>query len=157
MSGKKHSYTLSVIWTGNTGAGTASYTGYSRDHVISSTGKPDLPGSSDPAFRGDVSRYNPEHMLVAAISSCHMLWYLHLASEAGVIVVAYRDDPVGVMVEDKARGGYFTGVTLKPTVTIAAGNNPNRARAVHDDAHAKCFVAKSVNFPVTCEPTIVGG
>ena len=86
-----------------------------------------------------------------------MLWYLHLASEAGVIVVAYRDDPVGVMVEDKARGGYFTGVTLKPTVTIAAGNNPNRARAVHDDAHAKCFVANSVNFPVTCEPTIVGG
>lgn len=157
MPGKEHRYTLSVIWTGNTGAGTTSYTGYSRDHVISAPGKPDISGSSDPAFRGDASRHNPEDMLVAAISSCHMLWYLHLASEAGIVVTAYHDAPVGVMVEDKARGGLFTSVTLKPTVTIASGSNSARARAVHEDAHAKCFVANSVNFPVTCEPTIVGG
>ena len=157
MPGKEHRYTLSVIWTGNTGAGTTSYTGYSRDLVISAPGKPDISGSSDPAFRGDASRHNPEDMLVAAISSCHMLWYLHLASEAGIVVTAYHDAPVGVMVEDKARGGLFTSVTLKPTVTIASGSNSARARAVHEDAHAKCFVANSVNFPVTCEPTIVGG
>ena len=157
MSGREHRYTSAVVWTGNTGSGTATYTGYSRDHVIGAPGKPEIAGSSDPAFRGDGARYNPEDLLVAALATCHMLWYLHLASEAGVVVTAYRDDPVGVMVEDSARGGHFTGVTLKPTVTIAVGCDPAVARDVHAAAHAKCYVANSVNFPVTCEPVIVGG
>ena len=157
MSGRENRYTSAVIWTGNTGAGTATYAGYSRDHVIGAPGKPEIAGSSDPAFRGDGARYNPEDLLVASIASCHMLWYLHLAAEAGVLVTAYRDDPVGVMVEDGPRGGWFTGVTLKPTVTIAAGSNPAFARDLHAAAHENCYIANSVNFPVTCEPVIVGG
>jgi organic hydroperoxide reductase OsmC/OhrA len=97
-------------------------------------------------------------MLVASLSACHMLWYLHLAAEAGVVVVAYGDTAEGRMVEDRARGGWFTGVTLRPEVTIAAGSDAVRAEALHAAAHAKCFIANSVNFPVTCEPrTIMGG
>ena len=157
MSGKTHTYTCALSWTGNTGRGTADYKAYSRNHVFTSPGKPDLPGSSDPAFRGDKSRYNPEELLVAAIASCHMLWYLHLCAVAGVVVVGYRDDPVGTMVEDVERGGYFTKVTLHPKVTIAAGNDAGKARELHGPAHAKCYIANSVNFPVACEPQIVVG
>ena len=95
-----------MTWTGNTGSGTSSYTAYTRDHVYSAAGKPDVPGSSDPAFRGDARRYNPEKLLVASLSSCHMLWYLHLCADAGVRVVSYKRQPVGVMAEDAAKGGY---------------------------------------------------
>ena len=157
MAGREHRYTCAVTWTGNTGSGTATYTGYSRDHTIAAAGKPVIPGSSDPGFRGDGSRYNPEDLLVASVSTCHMLWYLHMAAQAGVIVTAYRDDPVGVMVEDAVKGGQFTSIKLKPTVTIAAGSDPAKARDAHAAAHAKCYVANSLNFPVTCEPVIVGG
>jgi organic hydroperoxide reductase OsmC/OhrA len=158
MSGKTHTYTCAVTWTGNTGKGTTSYTAYSRDHVISGPGKPDLPGSSDPAFRGDRGRYNPEEMLVAALSTCHMLWYLHLCAVGGVVVVAYRDEPAGTLVEDAAKGGYFTKVTLRPRVTIAADSDAAKARELHHPAHEKCYIANSVNFPVVCEPEIeVGG
>ncbi len=155
MTGKTHTYTLTVTWTGNSGTGTSSYRAYSRDHVYSAAGKPDVPGSADPAFRGDARRYNPEDLLVASLSSCHMLWYLHLCAEAGVTVLAYRDEPVGTLAEDAAKGGYFTLVTLHPKVTIAGGCDPDTARKLHHAAHAKCYVANSVNFPVICEPEIV--
>ena len=154
MSGKTHTYTCALTWTGNSGTGTSSYTAYSRDHVFSLPGKPDLPGSSDPAFRGDARRYNPEELLVASLSSCHMLWYLHLCAVAGVIVLAYRDEAVGTMAEDAKKGGYFTAVTLRPKVTIAKGSDAKEARALHHDAHKKCYIANSVNFPVGCEPSI---
>ena len=153
MSGKTHVYTLDITWTGNQGTGTSSYTAYGREHVIGAAGKPDIPGSSDPAFRGDATRYNPEDMLVASISTCHMLWYLHVASDAKIVVLAYADTPVGTMVEDAARGGYFTSVVLRPRVTIAAGGDAGLANRLHETAHKKCFVANSLNFPVTCEPT----
>lgn len=154
MSGKTHTFACTMTWTGNTGQGTASYTAYSRDHVYGGPGKPDLPGSSDPAFRGDSRRYNPEELLVASLSSCHMLWYLHQCAVGGVVVLAYRDEPVGTMVEDRVKGGYFTKVTLHPKVTIAKGSDPAKARQLHHAAHAKCFIANSVNFPVACEPEI---
>lgn len=157
MSGKQHTYVCTVTWTGNRGSGTSAYTAYTRDHVITAPGRPDLPGSSDPAFRGDASRYNPEDLLVASLSACHMLWYLHLASAAGVTVVAYQDDPTGIMVEDREKGGFFERVTLRPNVTIAASSDAGKARELHEPAHAKCFIANSVNFPVLCEPTIVVG
>jgi len=95
MSGKTHTYTCSVTWTGNTGTGTSSYRAYSRDHIVAGPGKPELPGSADPAFRGDAKRYNPEELLLASLSTCHMLWYLHLCADAKVTVVAYRDEPLG--------------------------------------------------------------
>jgi organic hydroperoxide reductase OsmC/OhrA len=154
LSGKTHTYTCALTWTGNTGVGTASYTAYARDHVLSAAGKPDLPGSSDPAFRGDARRYNPEELLVASLASCHMLWYLHLCADAGVTVLAYRDEPTGTMVEDARKGGYFTKATLRPKVTIARGGDAGKARDLHERAHEKCYVANSVNFPVDCEPEI---
>jgi organic hydroperoxide reductase OsmC/OhrA len=154
MSGKRHTYTCSLTWTGNRGEGTTSYGAYARDHVLSGPGKPDLAGSSDPAFRGDAARYNPEELLVGSLASCHMLWYLHLCADAGVTVLAYRDAPVGSMVEDRAKGGHFTKVVLHPRVTIAKDADAAKAHALHESAHAKCFIANSVNFPVTCEPEI---
>src|SRR5262245_26003362 len=157
MSGKTHTYACSTTWTGNLGKGTSGYTAYSRDHVHSAPGKPDLLGSSDPAFRGDARRYNPEELLVAALSSCHMLWYLHLCADGGVTVLAYKDEASGTMVENPAKGGYFTQVTLRPRVTVAAGSDAAKARKLHNAAHEKCYIANSVNFPVACEPEIVVG
>ena len=157
MAGKQHTYACSVTWTGNTGSGTSRYNSYSRDYTIASSGKPELAGSSDPAFRGDPGRYNPEDLLVAALSSCHMLSYLHLAAVGGVVVTAYADAAGGVMTEDPKKGGAFTRVTLRPKVTIAAGSDAAKARELHHAAHELCFIANSVNFPVDCEPEIVVG
>ncbi|MDT7952130.1 MAG: OsmC family protein [Acetobacteraceae bacterium] len=152
---REHSYAVTVTWTGNTGAGTASYRGYKREHEIAARGKPALPGSSDPAFLGDPERYNPEEMLLSAISSCHMLWYLHLCSVEGIVVEAYADIAEGVMVEDPDGGGRFTEVVLQPEITLRAGSDRDRATALHTDAHAKCFIANSVNFPIRHEPVFL--
>ena len=153
MSGRIHRYTAETVWTGDTGQGTAGYRSYSRDHDLKIAGKPVIAGSSDPAFRGDTTRHNPEDLLVASASACHMLWYLHLCSDAGVVVLAYSDEATGTMVEDAARGGYFTQVTLHPRVTIARGSDAAKAAELHHPAHEKCFVANSVNFPVHHRPT----
>lgn len=152
--GREHRYAATVTWTGNLGAGTAGYKAYSRDHDIAASGKPVLSGSSDPAFRGDPARYNPEDLLVASLSSCHMLWYLHLCSRDGIIVTAYTDPASGTMVERADGGGHFAQVTLRPTATIAKGD-PDHARELHHEAHRLCFIANSVNFPVTVEPSVV--
>ena len=154
MAKGTHTYACAVEWTGNTGNGTGGYKNYGRDHLIRMNGKSDIAGSADPAFRGDATRHNPEDMLVASISTCHMLWSLHLASDAGIIVTAYSDAPVGTMVEDAERGGYFTRVVLHPSVQLAAGSDPEKAQALHKRAHHFCFIANSVNFPITCEPVV---
>lgn len=149
---RDHTYTVTVTWRGNTGAGTAGYRAYERAHDVSVPGKPVIPASSDPAFRGDPRRYNPEEMLVASLSSCHMLWYLHLCSAEGIIVHAYEDIAEGVMVEQRDGGGAFSEVVLQPEITLAVDADLARARALHADAHAKCFIANSVNFPIRHEP-----
>jgi organic hydroperoxide reductase OsmC/OhrA len=149
---KDLSYNVTVTWTGNSGQGTAGYRHYERAYEVNVHGKPAIPGSADPAFRGDKGRYNPEEMLVASLSSCHMLWYLHLCSAEGIVVEAYQDVAEGVMVEDESGGGRFTEVVLQPEVTLAAGADLERARALHEDANARCFIANSVNFPVRHEP-----
>lgn len=151
---KQHHYTTRTEWTGNLGEGTTNYRAYSRDHLISAAGKAELPGSSDPAFRGDATRWNPEEMLVASLSSCHMLWYLHLCAQAKIVVLAYHDDAQGTMAEGAAGGGHFSQVTLRPVATLAAGSDEAAAKALHDDAHHLCFIANSVNFPVAIEPTV---
>jgi organic hydroperoxide reductase OsmC/OhrA len=148
-----HFYPIRMTWTGNTGTGTGHYKGYERTHEYSVPGKPVIPGSSDPAFRGDATRYNPEELLVMSLSSCHMLWYLHLCAEAGVVVTEYVDDAVGTMVEVKATGGHFTEVILRPMATLQAGSDVELATRLHEKAHHLCFVANSVNFPVRCEPS----
>ena len=154
MSGCEHHYHIAVEWTGNRGSGTDGYRNYARDHVIRIAGKPDIAGSSDPTFRGDATRHNPEDMLVAALSTCHMLAYLHLATVAGVVVTAYVDAAEGTMVTE-GNDGHFAEVVLHPVVTITAGSDPVKAEAAHADAHHACFIASSVNFPVRCEPRIV--
>ena len=153
-AGKTHTYPIRMRWTGNTGQGTRDYRAYERAHEYSVEGKPIIPGSSDPSFRGDRTRYNPEELLVMSISSCHMLWYLHLCADNQIEVVAYEDDAIGTLVEDKGRGGFFTEVVLRPRVTLAAGSDAARATSLHERAHHLCFVSNSVNFLVRCEPAI---
>ena len=153
-SGRQHHYPIRMKWTGNAGVGTREYRGYERAHEYSVPGKPVIPGSSDPAFRGDKTRYNPEELLVMSLSSCHMLWFLHLAAEAGVVVTAYEDEASGTMVEAADTGGHFTEVVLRPRVTLAAPGDQARAAALHERAHHLCFIANSVNFPVRCEPVV---
>lgn len=153
---REHEYRATVRWTGNTGEGTASYRGYSRDHDILLEGKETpVRGSADAAFRGDAARMNPEEMLIAGLSACHMLWYLHLCADAGVVVTAYEDAAEGIMIEQGRGGGRFTGATLRPRVEIAAGSDAARAMALHDEAHRLCFIANSVNFEVAVEPAPV--
>ncbi len=151
---KEHFYSVSVQWTGNLGQGTSSYRRYARDHEISALGKPTVMASSDPAFRGDQSRYNPEDLLVASLSACHMLSYLHLCAVSGIVVTDYHDEAKGTMVETEEGGGHFTQVTLRPAVKVASGSNTELALRLHEKAHHLCFIASSVNFPVLCEPSI---
>ena len=149
---KEHTYQISLTWTGNQGQGTAAYTAYSRDHVIQAAGKPELPGTSDTAFRGSPGRYNPEELFVSALSSCHLLWYLHLCATNGIIVTDYRDEARGTMVETADGGGYFREVTLYPVVTITDAGRIPRAIELHREAAKKCYIANSCNFPVRHEP-----
>jgi organic hydroperoxide reductase OsmC/OhrA len=150
-----HRYQAKVTWIGNLGAGTSGYKAYARDHEASAGAKPPIPGSSDPLFRGDAARWNPEELLIASLAACHQLWYLHLASEAGVVVTAYEDAAEGVMAEEAGGAGQFEQITLRPRVTITAASDEAVARRLHEPAHEKCFIARSVNFPVHCEPVIV--
>ncbi len=151
---REHHYKATITWTGNRGEGTSSYRSYARSHRIEIDGKPVLEGSADAAFRGDPGLHNPEDLLLASVSTCHMLWYLHLCAEAGISVLAYRDRAEGTMTLEADGGGRFTSLTLKPEVTIAAGGDPETARALHGPANAKCFIANSLNLPVGHSATI---
>jgi organic hydroperoxide reductase OsmC/OhrA len=155
MDTRAHRYSVTVRWTGNLGSGTSGYGAYSRDHEIGAEGKQNIQGSSDPAFQGDRSRWNPEEFLVASLSTCHMLWYLHLAADEGIVVTDYSDQPEGIMEERSDGSGRLTRVVLRPIVTVTGTGDTNRANSLHRVAHEKCFIANSVNFPVTCEPKIV--
>lgn len=154
MSAKIHEYDVDVVWTGNRGTGTSGYTAYGREHELSTAHAPTIPGTADPAFRGDPARWNPEQLQVAALSQCHMLWYLNLAAAAGVVVTAYEDHAHGVMTQDGTGAGQFESVTLRPHVTITAEGSRETAMRLHADVPAKCFIARSVNFPVHHEPVI---
>ena len=154
MSERLHRYAVEIRWTGDRGEGTASFRGYDRTHEVAAEGKAAIAGSSDPSFRGDPARWNPEELLVASLSQCHMLWYLHLCSVSGVVVVGYRDPAEGAMRERPDGGGAFESVTLRPQVVVAEAGMVERAEALHHDAHEKCFIANSVTFPVTTEPTV---
>ncbi len=149
---KEHHYQAKITWTGNLGEGTRGYRLYSRNHTIRINNKAEISGSSDPAFLGDKTRHNPEEMLVASLSACHMLWYLHLCSEKNIVVNAYTDNATGTMIESADGGGRFKEVILNPLVIISNPNQMELAIAIHDDAHKKCFIANSCNFPVLHHP-----
>lgn len=153
MAHGEHTYRVRVQWTGNRGSGTSGYREYGREHIISAAPKPDIAGSSDAKFRGHAERWNPEDLLVASASACHKLWYLHLCADAGIAVQSYVDEAIGTMVEGPGEGR-FTRIVLHPHVVIRAGDDRERAAQLHHEAHAKCYVANSVNFPIECEPVI---
>jgi organic hydroperoxide reductase OsmC/OhrA len=152
----EHRYQVTVTWTGNRGTGTSGYRAYTRDHEISAEGKSvRVPGSSDPAFQGDPSRYNPEELLVASLSACHMLWFLHLCAEAGIVVTSYSDSATGEMAEHPGGAGEFTKVILRPRVAISVPSRAAATAELHARAHQLCFIARSVKFPVEHEPAVV--
>ena len=150
---KTHGYRATIRWTGNQGSGTARYDGYCRDHVIELDGKPPIAGSADPAFLGDSGRTNPEEMLLASISTCHMLWFLHIASTRGLVVESYEDNAEAVMAMNADGSGQFASATLRPHVTLSVGD-PALAGDAHHTAHQMCFIARSLNFKVHCQGTV---
>ena len=151
---RTHTYTATITWTGNRGEGTANYRAYAREHQIAIDGKPTIPGSADAAFLGDATRWNPEDMLLSSISTCHMLWFLHLASDAGWVVESYEDHANAEMRMNPDGSGQFSSATLHPVVTLSAGD-PALSDDLHHKAHAMCFIARSLNFDVTCEATVI--
>ncbi len=150
---EQHNYKLTIKWTGNKGSGTSGYKEYERSHSILVNDKVEIVGSSDPAFRGDKTKHNPEELLIASISSCHMLSYLHLCAVAGVVVTDYIDNATGIMMETTNGGGKFTEVILHPAVTIQDILMKEKANELHKKANELCFIANSLNFPVHHKPT----
>jgi organic hydroperoxide reductase OsmC/OhrA len=147
-----HRYEIHLDWTGNRGSGTSGYRDYDRRHEISADGKPVIAGSSDPTFRGEPDRWTPEDLLVASLSQCHLLWFLHLAADSHVIVTDYADDAYGTMQLNPDGSGQFTEVVLRPRVLVASPEMVAPAQRLHERVHALCFIARSVNFPVRPEP-----
>ena len=155
---RTHHYGISTRWTGNLGTGTSTYGGYSRNHELLGEGKGmSIAGSSDPVFRGDRSRYNPEELLVGALSACHMLWVLHLSADAGIVITEYSDEASGEMIEREDGSGEFTRVVLRPRMSVTDAGRMAEAVAVHHRAHQVCALARSVNFAVECEPEVTQG
>lgn len=152
---KHHHYTTKITWTGNNGDGTIDAAAYERSHILSIENKADIACSSDTPFRGDGTKHNPEDMLLYALSSCHMLWYLHLCADAGVVVTDYTDNATATMLQQDTGGGHFEEATLNPVVAITDASKIELANSLHARAHEKCFIAKSVKFPVKCEPECV--
>ncbi|SDK71301.1 Organic hydroperoxide reductase OsmC/OhrA [Actinopolyspora mzabensis] len=151
---ERHDYETVVRWTGNRGSGTEQYDSYGREHLVEVAGKASLRGSADPAFLGDPELLNPEELLVASLAQCHMLWYLGICASSGVVVTEYLDAARGTMTEERGGGGRFTEVVLRPVVTVRSESMRDRAAKLHEQAHRKCFIANSVNFPVRHEPGI---
>jgi organic hydroperoxide reductase OsmC/OhrA len=151
----EHRYAVQVAWRGNRGTGTSGYREYGREHTISATGKPAIEASADRSFHGNADRWNPEELLLAALSECHLLSYLHVAVRHGVVVVGYTDDATGTMVQTNDGGGHFTEATLRPRVTVADPGQIALAQSLHAEAAGLCFIAASVNFPVHHAPQTV--
>lgn len=148
---RQHSFTAQILWTGDRGTGTKSYHGYGRTWRITTPGKAPIDCSNDPLLGGDPARPNPEDLLLSSLAACHMLWYLHLASQAGIVVRAYEDSPAGVGETGPHGEGRFIEAVLHPAITVERGADLAAADALHAKVHDYCFIARSVNFPVRCE------
>ncbi len=149
----RHEYVPTIVWTGNRGDGTRNAGGYDRNWNIETPGRPTIACSNDPLLGGDPALPNPEDLLIASLSSCHMLWYLHLAQRAGIVVQHYTDSPVGIGESEPNGVGRFVKAVLKPTITVEVGSDLERADAIHHRIHKYCFIARSVAFPVEYEAT----
>jgi organic hydroperoxide reductase OsmC/OhrA len=154
---RQHTYNTTVTWTGNRGEGTTTYRGYGREHDLSCDGKSTaIPGSSDPNFLGDPTRWTPEDLLVGSLSQCHMLWFLHLCTTKKIVVTAYVDRATGLLQEHADGSGEFLEVVLHPEVTMTDPSRAGELDELHHRAHDLCFIARSVNFPVKVEGTVTG-
>lgn len=153
MKNKTHEFMATICWTGNRGQGTRTYRGYDRTWDITTASKATVHCSNDPVLGGDPTKHNPEDLLLASLSSCHMLWYLHLASNAGIVVHAYSDTPIGIGETLQNGAGRFLQATLKPRIIVSKGSDLQLANALHNEVHKYCFIARSVNFPITYEAT----
>lgn len=151
---RPHRYATRIIWTGDRGSGTSSYTSYGRDYRVLVDGKPELPGSADAAFRGEPDRHNPEDLFLAAVAACHMLSYLSLCARQGVRVLSYEDEAAGTLVLHPGGGGRFDTIVLNPVVVVAEGSDEALARRLHDEAHRLCFIANSCSVPIRHRPTV---
>ena len=147
----EHLYATTLEWSGSTAEG---YRRYDRTHTVRITGKSDLSITADPTFLGDPAKHNPEDLLVAALSSCHLLTYLALCARARIVVTGYRDKATGTMVTTTEGGGQFSEVVLHPEVTVAEEGMVAKAQDLHAAAHKYCFIANSVNFPVRHEAVV---
>lgn len=153
---KTHQYKTHISWSGNMGVGTLNYKAYKRDHIIHVACKAqNIMGSSDPSFAGDAKRFNPEELFLSSLSSCHMLWYLHLCSTNNIVVVNYTDQAVGIMEEEDNGSGHFTKVTLYPKVIVKDSQMIELANHLHEEANSKCFIANSCNFKIDHKPTTI--
>lgn len=152
---KLHSYESTIVWTGNRGEGTAKYRGYDRAWEVRTPGKPAIVCSNDPLLGGDPTKPNPEDLLLSSLSACHMLWYLHLACQAKVVVLGYTDSPEGVGETSPNGAGRFLSATLRPTIVLQQLTEQKRADALHQEIHKFCFIARSMNFPVNYKATYV--
>jgi len=151
---KIHKFNTDLQWQGNTGHGTTNYKAYKRNYTILAKNKPKIEGSADPVFLGDGTKYNPEELFVASASACHMLWYLHLCADAGVIVTHYDDNAEGIMVEKANGSGKFTEIILHPVVIVKKKAMLKKALELHDKAGQMCFIANSCNFPIGHKPVV---
>ena len=152
---KLHDYAALISWTGDRGQGTRTYRGYDRTWRIATAGKLPIDCSNDPLLGGDPSKPNPEDLVLASLSACHMLWYLHFASEAGIVVRGYQDAPIGVGETGPRGEGRFVRATLRPTITVEPGADLAKADSLHHKVHDYCFIARSVNFPIEYQATYV--
>lgn len=152
---KTHEYKAFIDWTCSRGIGTTNYSAYDRNYSVRVNGKQQvIHGSADSVFRGDPTRFNPEELFLASISSCHMLWYLHLCADNGIVVVEYADSATGTMIEKPEGGGHFQEVILQPLVTVETAEMVDKAKLLHHEAHKKCFIANSCNFPIRQNPVV---
>lgn len=155
MSQRLHEHASRLVWEGNLGDGTSGYASYSRSYRVVIAGKPDLVGTADPAFRGERDKHNPEELFLASLAACHMLFYLSLCARQGIVVVAYEDEVSGTLMLEPNGGGRFGEITLNPKVTIARAQDDEAAIALHEKAHALCFIANSCATPIHCLPSVI--
>lgn len=148
----QHSYTLDLKWNGNKNDDPRTY---DRSFILSANGKTEIMGSADSFSRGDAKRWNPEEMLLASLSSCHMLWYLYLCSTSKIIVTSYQDHPTGILNIDPNGISRFIEATLNPQIVIADSTRHEEALSLQQQAHDKCYIVNSVNFEVKVKPQVI--
>ncbi|MGM0983405.1 MAG: OsmC family protein [Pseudomonadota bacterium] len=127
---------------------------YSRNHCVTLNGDQQVDVSASVEFKGDPSCADPEQMLISAVSSCHMLFFLAIAEFQGYRVESYEDDPVGHLESSNKKGLEITRIELSPRITFGGDKMPdeNAISRIHANAHKSCFIRNSITAEVTINP-----